>query len=233
VRRLASLIAVAFLCVSCASSEPHDPKPPKHKTWDDDDGPSKTDFPERTTPERTTQEPRDADAIVLPKKPPAPVEARRPNVKVELTVVEVISWDEVKIRGGVRGSIVRGVVSLTEWLKDGKSKAGSKRGTSQSVVVESGHEASIELQDPALRALVGDCTALRVAVLDANDRGEIDVSIAPLAAGTDEGQIVLATRVRVAPGEALVVGGHRSEDEAGPPAGKHDQLVVLTATAVR
>ncbi len=230
------LLALALVAPGCGSAEPHQPQPPRHKTWEDE-GLDPWDHPEATTrPPRDVgpaPDDRGAGAKAPPKATTAP--AARANVKVEVSVVDVISWDEVKIRGGIRGSVVRGVVSLTGWLSGGKSKGGSRSRTSQFIVVQAGREGSLEVQEPSVRELCGgNWSILRVAVIEANDRGEVDLAIDPLVSQHDESRLTLATRVRVTPGEALVIGGRKSDQEDEQPGAarreKRDQLVILTAT---
>jgi hypothetical protein len=231
-----ALLIVGTL-LGCGSAEPRQPQPPRHKTWEDE-GADPWDHPENTTPRAASSAPRRSTSSAPgdePARPPAPARA---NVKVELSVVDVISWDEVKIRGGIRGSCVRGVVSLTGWLVGGKSKGGSKTTTSQFIVVAPGSQGSIEVSDPSVRALCGDSwSLLRVAVIQAAETGEIDLAIDPLVSPTEEGRLTLATRVRVSAGEALVVGGKKTDAEDEEPGAarreKRDQLVILTATLAK
>jgi hypothetical protein len=234
-RTLLSLSTTALLLTGCLGGDPHEAQPPRHHDLPEADAADRTDFPEPST--GTPREPGTTDDLLPRSGDPA-----RPNVKVELSVVDVISWDDVKIRGGIRGSVVRGVVSLTGWLKGGASTGRAIAKTTQFIVIQAGHEGSISLSDPAVRELVGPYAALRVAVLDASDKGDIDVAVDPLVASdADGGQLTLATRVRVSSGEALVVGGYRSESEGdgqgtgGAAAGarKRDQLAILTATVLR
>lgn len=230
----ALLLSVVTLSPACVGTGPHGAQAPRHHDDSDDELYDRQSFPEPTT--RPPRDPGAPDAL------PSSGDPARPNVKVELTVVDVISWDEVKIRGGIRGSVVRGVVSLTGWLSGEKAKGAARSKTTQFVVVQAGHEASISLSDPAVRELVGPYAALRVAVIEATPAGEVDVAVDPLAApDADGGQMTLATRVHVGAGEALVVGGHRSEgegEEQGPGGAeegkrRHDQLAILKATVVR
>jgi hypothetical protein len=201
-----------LVLASCASSEPTPepaprPRPPRH-TWDDDEI-QKLDFPEATT----------KDPAPEPKKP----SPRRPILKLTFSVVEVISWEDVKIRGDVRGSPARGLVSLTGWLKTAKATNRSEQR------VEQGRETVIAIEEP-LRELVGGYTELLVGTLDSNEKGEVDLALTPHSVG-DEAPLANATRVHVGPGEAVVLGGHRKVE--GDPPEKKDQLVLLEAAVSR
>lgn len=176
--------------------------------WDDDEV-RKIDFPEETTPGAKTET---APAPAKPKPP------ERRAAKLVLSVVDVISWDDVKIRGGSRGSAVRGIVSLTGWLKKGKQAS--------EVAIEPGREARVAI-DESLRALVG-AKAFMVALLDSQETGEAFLSLTPVS-GDDAPAIASGARIQVGAGEAIVLGGHKREE--GDPPERKDQLVVLEVTS--
>jgi hypothetical protein len=138
-------------------------------------------------------------------------------------VLDVISWDEVKVRGGFRGSPIKGVVSLTGWLATAKAKPSAE------ALVACGTEASLDVAEP-LRALTSGAAVLRVAVLDADEKGVLDLAVSSLASSSDDAQVAPATRIKLGPGEALVVGGHRTEEG---DAKKDDRLVLVEATIKR
>lgn len=225
--RAVLLLAVALGCSSSeprpteneAPSSPAPPpkeerRPPRH-TWDDDEI-RRIDFPESTTPGAP-------GAAATPGAAPRPrAEPARPNVKLALVVYDVISWEDVKVRGGVRGSPVKGVVSLTGWLAKAKSASRTE------ALVASGREGALDV-DESLRALTGAMASFRIAVLDANEKGELELAVTALASATDDAQVAPASRVKLAPGEAIVVGGHRSEEGDSP---KVDRLVLIEASAV-
>ncbi len=213
--RVRSVLLALLLLASCASSEPapetsqpRPSRPPRH-TWDDDEI-QKLDFPEATTREPTPEA----------KKPAAP---RRAVLKLTLSVVDVISWEDVKIRGDVHGSAARGLVSLTGWLKTAKATHRTD------LRVEQGRETVLAIEEP-LRELVGGYTELLVGTLDANEKGEVDLALTPHSVG-DEAPLANATRVHVGPGEAVVLGGHRKVE--GDPPEKKDQVVLLEASVGR
>lgn len=211
-----AVLAVALLVAGCASDpQPADPPPPEkkhppHHTWDDDEI-QKIDFPEATTNPPATD----------PASRPAPPPAKRVVFKLALSAYDVISWDDVKIRGAVRGSPVRGIVSLTGWLKGAKATERSE------LSLERGKEAALDVPE-SLRDLTGGETGLRVLLLDADEGGTLELAVTPLPAAGDEAPVSVATRVKLGPGEAVVLGGHRREE--GEPAAKKDRLVLLEAT---
>ncbi len=190
-----------------------EPRRPPRRTWDDDEI-RRIDFPEPMGPKGQP------GATPAPAKKAEPV---RPNVKLVLAVYDVISWEDVKIRGALRGSPVRGVVSLTGWLA--KAKSASRTET----LVASGREGQVEVAE-AVRSLTGGTAGYRVAVLDSNEKGELELAVTAVGAGTDDAQVAPATRVRLGAGEALVVGGHRSEEGETP---KVDRLVLIEASTKR
>ncbi|MEZ0230921.1 MAG: hypothetical protein ACAI25_20045 [Planctomycetota bacterium] len=192
------------------ADKPAERKPPRH-TWDDDEI-RRIDFPEPMGPKG---QPGAAPVAAAKKTEPA-----RPNVKLALVVYDVISWEDVKVRGGLRGSPVRGVVSLTGWLA--KAKSASRTET----VVAAGREGQLDVAE-AVRSLTGGTPGYRVAVLDSNEKGELEVAVSAVGAPGEEAQVAAATRVRLGAGEALVVGGHRSEEGETP---KVDRLVLIEAS---
>ncbi|MBI3723339.1 hypothetical protein HY251_05210 [bacterium] len=232
-----SLVAAAFALSGCLGQEPHEPQPPKHHAYSDQEGPDPYDHPERTTnaPKGPFTNGDDARSSIDGNLPRSS-DPEHPNVKVSLKVVDVISWDDVKVRGVLHGKMLYGVVSLTGWLKAGKTKGSNKSSTEQFIVVQAGREGSFSISDPLWRDLIGPYEALQVSVLEASAKGEVTVALANVTTTTG-GQATLATRVKVASGEGVVVGGFRSEQESEGPGRdsqkKRDQLAILTATILR
>ncbi len=226
---LATLAATSVLA-GCLGGEPRDPQPPKHHTYTDEEGAADP----LDHPEKTTNAPRDPYSIDgnLPRSS----DPEHPNVKVALKVVDVISWDDVKVRGGLNGRMLYGVVSLTGWLSAGKTKGASKSTKEQFLVVQTGREGSFSVSDPLWSGLIGPYAALNVAVLEATPKGEVTVALSTSTA-TGDGQATIATRVRVNSGEGVVVGGYKSENESEGPgterSSRRDQLAILTATVLR
>jgi hypothetical protein len=212
--RSTALLGLVLL-VACSSDPSPETPPPEKKhpprhTWDDDEI-QRIDFPEATT-----NPPAPAAGTA-----PAAAAPRRVLAKLALSAYDVISWDDVKIRGAVRGSPVRGVVSLTGWLK------GAKASERAELTVERGKEAALDVPE-GLRDLLGGEAGFRVLLLDANDPGALELALTPLAAASEEAPVSVATRVKLGPGEAVVLGGHRREE--GETGGKKDRLVLLEAT---
>ncbi|HZU99324.1 MAG TPA: hypothetical protein VFF73_21635 [Planctomycetota bacterium] len=204
------VVLVLVLVLGCSSDPSQDDRPadpPRravHKhTWDDDEI-MRIDHPELAPPPKQEQ----------------PAQAPRPKqqvAKLTVSVYDVISWDDVKIRGGIRNSPVVGIVSLTGWLKTAK-------GTSKTELsAPLGREAEVVIDD-ALKELVTSYATIRVAVLDVDEKGELDVNVTGLA-GAEKPEVVPATRIHLTPGEALVIGGHRSETDETPK--KKDRLAIL------
>jgi len=137
----------------------------------------------------------------------------RPNVKVEVQTVDLVSSEGLRVRGGVRGSIVRGVVDLRASASGGAGSLRARNQTTTFVVVQAGSEGSIQLS-AAARGLCG-YAGLRVRVVSADARtGEAEVALAPYVhPSAVRGQTVSgANRVRVRSGEALVIGGITSSE---------------------
>ncbi len=139
----------------------------------------------------------------------------RPNVKVELSVVDVRSSRGLFVSAGVRGSLVRGVVNLRATLS-ARSRSGRARSRSaQMIVVQAGHVGTIQVSRQ-LGPFVGPHNALSVFVAGVDANGAVDLDIAPYTSTTSVPgeQLHGATRVRVLPGQAVVVGGLSSSYDA-------------------
>src|SRR5438552_1931244 len=107
-------ILLFFLAAGCASGAAHKPVVPPHGEAPNDEGDALAGSRE--------PDPFDIDSALPRSGDPA-----RPSVKVEVKVVDVVSDRGIAIRGGVRGSIVQGVLDLRAGIDAG---AGSVRARS-------------------------------------------------------------------------------------------------------
>src|SRR5690606_37423385 len=94
----------------------------------------------------------------------------RPNVKVELTTLDVVSSRGLFVRAAARGSVVRGVVNVRAALSAGAGQARARSRTATFVVVQAGRAATIALTDEA-RRWCGPWAALHVEVVRASVDG--------------------------------------------------------------
>lgn len=164
-------------------------------------------------------DPFDVDAMLPRSGDPA-----RPNVKVELTVVDVVSSRGLSVRAGVRGSVVRGVVSARGSLSARGGEARARSRSSTFVVVQAGRAGTITLTDDA-RRWCGPYAGLHVHVVAASREG-VTLALGPYVSQTAaRGEVVEgATEVTLGPGEAVLLGGSSSSDEREARGlGRHDE----------
>lgn len=136
----------------------------------------------------------------------------RPNVKVELTTLDVVSTRGLFVRAGVRGSIVRGIVNVRAALAAGAGETRARSRTATFVIVQAGRAGAIALTDDG-RRWCGPWAGLHVEVLRAGPEG-VHLALAPYVAPTARpGEVVEgATEVTLQPGEAVLLGGSSSDD---------------------
>lgn len=132
---------------------------------------------------------------------------QHPNVKVDLSVMDVRSHDALWVSAGVRGSIVRGVINLRAAFSAGSERGRHKSQATSFIVVQAGREGMIQFTQEA-RFSVGTYQGLRVLVHRASPEG-VDLELAPYVSPTTvRGEHVSgATRVTLAPGQGVVIGG--------------------------
>ncbi len=205
-------MTVAVLCLAgCADPEPRNPNEGDR---------TRTVSGAERTPSREEEPPRaERDPWSIEAMLPRSGDPERPNVKVEVTTLEVASSRGLAVRGRVAGSIVHGVVDLRAAGASGESR--SRSSTSSFILVQAGSEGQLVVEDQA-RAWIGlgPTQALWVHVVSAGPDG-VELEVAPVSRTTRPGErVALATRVRVAPGEAVLLGGLRqSEDREGRAVG--------------
>lgn len=194
----------------------------------------------RTRPPRPEpEEPRRArpaaeDPWSIEAELPRSGDPARPNVKVELGVVDVVDARGLSVRASVRGSLVRGVLNLGGSVSGGSRQARARTRSSTFIVVQAGRSGLIQMFDEA-RALVGAYQALEVDVLSAGPDGA-RIALWAVSPGARGDRIGTATEVEVAPGQAVVLGGYEeSREEESRGLGRHDEaggsrqtLVLLT-----
>src|SRR5262249_54033442 len=129
-------VLLLFFLAGCASSTPHRPEPPPQGQAPDAERDALAGSRE--------PDPFDIDSALPRSGDPA-----RPNVKVEVRVVDVLSEQGLSIRGGVRGSIVQGVLDLRAGLEAGGGRVRARSSTSTFVVAQAGRSASLMLTDDA------------------------------------------------------------------------------------
>lgn len=201
-RRALTLFLV--LLVGCAEAPPRNPN---------DGDPTRTVAGAERTPSREEEPPRpERDPWSIEAMLPRSGDPERPNVKVEVTTLEVASSRGLAVRGGVAGSVVRGVVDLR--AAGASREARARSSTSSFIVVQAGREGHLVVEDQArARIGLGPSQALWVHVVSAGLDG-VELEVAPVSRTTRPGErVALATRVRVAPGEAVLLGGMSQRDE--------------------
>ncbi|MEW5852907.1 MAG: hypothetical protein AB2A00_29260 [Myxococcota bacterium] len=131
----------------------------------------------------------------------------RPNVKVELGVVDISSRAGVRIETTLAGGVVRGVVDLAAVVAAGAEDGRARSRTASFIVVQAGSTGSIMMSEQA-QVLAGPYTGLQVTVLRASS-DEVELALAPFASTTSipGEQLEGATQVTVRAGQALVLGG--------------------------
>lgn len=137
----------------------------------------------------------------------------RPNVKVEVTVLDVASARELVVRGRVQGGLVRGVVDLRATFEAGAREGRARSRSSTFIVVQAGRAGAITLSDDA-RRLCGPYAGLHVHVVSADLGHGVTLALGAYAAPTAvPGESVEgATEVTLAPGQAVVLGGVQQSD---------------------
>lgn len=156
---------------------------------------------------------RDPDRFSIDAALPRSGDPARPNVKAEVSVIEVERRGGLAVSAGVRGSLVRGVVSLQAVAR---ARAGSSRRRSTRtsfIVVQAGRSGAIQLSEDAYSYL-GGYQGLEVEVLEASPE-RVRLALFPVASlgrGNRE-RLALATEVTLAPGEAVLLGGFEQSDE--------------------
>lgn len=197
-RRLLAALPLT-LVAACAGGEPRRPG----------GGEPRRIEPEYAEPRPAAQaepDPFSVEAVLPRSGDPA-----RPNVKVELTVVDVVSERGLAVRAGVAGSPVRGVVRARAAISAGQARARTR--TSTFVVVQAGGAGAITLTDETRRWL-GPWAALEVHVLSASSEG-VRLAVGPyIAPGARRGDVVAGgAEVSLLPGEAVLLGGSSQRDE--------------------
>lgn len=188
--------ALALLLTGCLGGEPRRPGGSEPRRIE----------PEYGEPRQAEPDPWSIDAEL-----PRSGDPLRPNVKVELTVVDVASARELVVRGRVQGGVVRGVVDLRAAFEAGAREGRARSRTSTFIVVQAGRAGTLALSDDA-RRLCGPYAGLHVHVLGASEDG-VRVAIGAYAAPTALGDTVEgATEVTLAPGQAVLLGGTTEED---------------------
>lgn len=134
----------------------------------------------------------------------------RPNVKVSLSVSDVVSNRGLQLTGSVSGSLVQGVLDLSASISAGGSRNRARSQTTSFIVVQVGHEASIFFNQQT-RYLIGRYNGMRVRAVNATTQG-ITLELAPFVATTAVPGETLsgATRVTIRSGQAVVIGGLES-----------------------
>ena len=136
----------------------------------------------------------------------------RPNVMVEVSVVDSAQASRLDAGVSVRGSFVRGVVSLGGSVRAGRGGSRARTSSSTFIVVQAGTSGSISLTDD-IRRFVGPYQGIQVAVLGV--RGDtVDVELAPFVAPTTRrGQTIQGgTRVSLPSGASMVIGGFEQSE---------------------
>lgn len=180
---------------------------------------------------------RDPDRFSIEAALPRSGDPARPNVKAEVSVVEVAQRGGLRVSAGARASVVRGVVDLRTVVR---ARAGSsRRRTTRTsfIVVQTGRSGSIQLTQDAYAFLGGAYQSLEVEVLEATqDRVRLAlIPIVSLGRG-DRERLALATEVSLSPGQAVVLGGLSQSDTSerrgigryGERSSQREVLVLLT-----
>ncbi|MCO5168994.1 MAG: hypothetical protein M9894_21850 [Planctomycetes bacterium] len=198
-RRLLTALLVTLL-PACAGGEPRRPGGGEPRRIEPEYGEARA--------ARAEPDPFSVEAALPRSGDPA-----RPNVKVELTVVDVLSERGLAVRAGVRGSVVRGVVNARAALSAGAGQARARTRSSTFIVVQAGRAGAISLTDEARRWL-GPWAALEVHVLGAGPEG-VRLAVGPyVAPAARPGEVVAGgTEVTLAPGEAVLLGGASQRDD--------------------
>jgi hypothetical protein len=157
---------------------------------------------------------RDRDRFSIEAALPRSGDPARPNVKAEVSVIEVARRGGLAVSGGARASVVRGVVKLSAV---GRARSGSskRRSTRTSfIVVQTGRTGLIQLSQDVYSYL-GGYQSLEVEVLEASPE-RVRLALVPLVSlGRDnQERLALATEVTLAPGEAVVLGGLSQSESA-------------------
>lgn len=134
----------------------------------------------------------------------------RPNVKVSLSVSDVVSNRGLQLAGSVTGSLVQGVLDVQASIAASGGRNRARSQVSSFIVVQVGHEASIFLNQQT-RYLIGPYNGIRVRAVSATALG-ITLELAPFVASTAVPGETLsgATRVTIRSGQAVVIGGLES-----------------------
>ncbi len=187
-----ALLSLALLPGGCVGGEPRRPGGPEPRRIEPEYG------PERRAPEH--------DAWSVEADLPRSGDPARPNVKVELTTLEVTSTRGLVVRLGARGSVVRGVVDVRAAVSASAGETRARSRTTTFLVVQAGREGALVLSDEA-RRWCGPLAALHVAVLRASPDGVVHLALAGRGGSADA-----ATEVTLQPGEAVLLGGSSAED---------------------
>tara|TARA_R110002072_G_scaffold288122_2_gene454199 strand:+ start:2129 stop:2851 length:723 start_codon:yes stop_codon:yes gene_type:complete len=166
---------------------------------------------------------RDPDRFSIEAALPRSGDPERPNVKAEVSVIEVARRGGLAVSAGARGSIVRGVVNLSAVVR---ARAGSSRRRSTRtsfIVVQAGRSGSIQLSQDAYSYLGGAYQSLEVQILEASPE-QVRLALVPVTSlgRGDRERLALATEVTLAPGQAVLLGGFsQSESREGRGLGRH------------
>jgi hypothetical protein len=195
-----ALLSLALLLGGCVGGEPRRPGGPEPRRIEPELAPERR-------PAAVEPDPWSIEGALPRSGDPA-----RPNVKVELTTLDVVSSRGLVVRAGARGSIVRGVVDVRAAVSASAGETRARSRTATFIVVQAGSAGSITLTDEA-RRWCGPWVGLHVEVLGASPAG-VRVAIAPYVSPTARrGEVVEgATEVTLQPGEAVLLGGSSTDD---------------------
>jgi hypothetical protein len=157
---------------------------------------------------------RDGDRFSIDAALPRSGDPTRPNVKVEVSVVEVERSGGLVVAAGVRGSVVRGVVNLSVGVRARSGSSRRRATTTSFIVVQTGRSGAIQLTQDAYAIIGGGYQSLEVEVLEASPE-RVRVAVSPVVSVGRGGfeRLAAATEVTLAPGQAVLLGGFSQSDE--------------------
>lgn len=197
--RRAPLLAASLFVAGCLGTDPHRPEEGRTR-------PPREPDP-AAAPRRVEEDPWSIEAALPRSGDPA-----RPNVKVEVGVVEVASSRALAVRASARGSLVQGVLNLQGSLSASGGHTRARSRSSTFIVVQAGRSGSIALTQEA-QYLCGPWQGLWVEVQAAGPEGA-RLALQAIAPGVRGDRVGVASEVAVRPGEAVVLGGYEESREA-------------------
>jgi hypothetical protein len=192
------VIASLLASVGCVGGEPRRPeRKSPYGEPDYGDGPA-----------------RDEDRWSVDAHLPRSGDPAHPNVKEELSVVDVRSSDDLFVGGAVRGTVVRGIVRTRAVFAAGARSGRASSRTASFIVVQAGRSGQIQMTREA-RMCVGTYQGLWVHVVSAGPEG-VELSLDPYVSPTARpGEHVSgAGTFRLAPGQSAVIGGFEGSRQA-------------------